>query len=393
MMAAIFLLAILEKIALIDTFDFATVCDIERHTGTEFLFNHIRETGAEVMAWRHQSGGMHRFRSDGAEPTAPSDVPVSKLRIPETRSGYGFLNLHRGEIDLMRDQFDYCATNGVLPAVHFTLEENHYFSFTFSSWNLDHPEFWGVMQNGTPWPGHASYSFPEVIEHRVKILDELIDRGAKLIILGTDRLGGYGPRFEYTAKSIADWKAAFGTEPPKDFKNTEWIKHCGKYFENVLRALAKRCRERKVRSILMIRQIGLSFDSLLDENGVDWTKLAAEGIVDGIAPYAVYDKDLKDSKEKAFNVVDKIFARVAARKGKCDLYLPINAYSPGFKEVAKEAGVKPVEAVQKMLELATKHGAKGITLGVVDFGNYPADVRKTLSTPRFRCLSPKRNEE
>ena len=159
-----------EKIALIDTFDFATVCDIEKRSGCDFMLEHVERTGANVMAWRQQTGGRPRYRSE-QERHPLAELPFSKLRIPESRPGYGWLNLDRGEEDLLAYPYRITAAHGELPAVHLTVEENHYYSFTFSTWVLEHPEYWCVMGNGVPWPGHAAFSFDEEIVHRVKLLE------------------------------------------------------------------------------------------------------------------------------------------------------------------------------------------------------------------------------
>jgi len=372
--------ATFEKIAFVDNFDFATICDIEKKSGNEFMLDVMRNVGATAVAWRQQSGGNLRYRSEAnRHPTA--EMGVSKLRIPDSRNGYGWLNLDRGEVDLLQHQFEITAADGRVPAVHFTLEENHYYSFTFSSWTLEHPEYWCVMNGGLPWPGHVSFTYPESIEHRLVLLDEVIDRGAKLIYLGLERNAGYGPRFEYTKPSIAAWKAKYDCEPPRDCKDARWVKHCGVYYERAIRAMAKRCRERGVRVILGTRDVGFSYDELIDQYGVDWPKLCAEGIVDGVCPHYVDPHDKAFGKDvDVWTAIDRIYAKVVALKGKADVYFSCNGYGgkSGFPALSKETGLAKGECARRLLELAKKHGGKGVILEVVDHDNYPADVCKVL---------------
>lgn len=380
MMLALLMAVAFEKIALIDTFDFARICDIEKKSGCDFMLEHIERTGANVMAWRNQTGGRPRYRS-GQEMHPLAEMPFSKLRIPESRPGFSWLNLDRGEEDLLTYPFRITAAHGELPAVHLTTEENHYFSFTFSTWVLEHPEYWCVMGNGVPWPGHAAFSFDEEIVHRVKLLDEILDRGAKLVYLGTERQGGYGPRFEYTKPSIARWREAYGCEPPTDWKDPRWVKHCGHYMERFVKAMARRCRQRGVRFILGTRNIGLGYDETVDQYGLDWPRLCAEGEVDGVVFPRI---DFRKGQEGVdpWEATDRVYAKVAAQCGKADVYFSVNAYpgtiKNGFGSYAEQTGLSKGECAKRLLELAKKRGAKGVVLVVVDYNNYPDDVCKAI---------------
>ena len=46
-----------EKIALIDSYDFAHAFDIELNSGTEKILDFVLKTGAETFLWRNQGGG------------------------------------------------------------------------------------------------------------------------------------------------------------------------------------------------------------------------------------------------------------------------------------------------------------------------------------------------
>ncbi|MBR4653229.1 MAG: hypothetical protein IKO72_07695 [Kiritimatiellae bacterium] len=376
-----FAAAALEKIACIDTFDFAKVYDIERRSGCEKMLEHIARTGADAMAWRNQTGGMPRYRS--AEERLPlSDMPFSKLRVPESREGYAWLKLDRGEVDLLAYPCEITAASGRTPAVHLTVEENHYFSFTFSTWVLEHPEFWCVMSNGTPWPGHGSFSYHEEIDHRIRLLDEILDRGVKLVFLGTGRQGGYGPRFEYTPVNVARWRSKYNCNPPKDWHDPKWIRHCGELYERFILSMARRCRQRGVRMIMGLRIFTLDSDEMKDVYGVDWRRLCAAGEIDGICfPYV----DFRAPSAKGLDpwtATDRTYALAASLKGKADVYFAVNAY-PGqsknsFSDYAEATGLSKAECATRLLELAKKHGARGVVLQIVDYGNYPEDVCKAI---------------
>ena len=369
----------LLKIALIDQLDYAKFCDVERASGGEFILDHVSRTGANVFAWRQQTGGIPRYRS--AEDTYPlATMPYSVLRIPESRLGYAWLNLYRGETDLLRSQFELTASRGCLPAVHLTEDESHYFSYTFSNWNLEHPEFWCVQPNGIPWPGHASFSYDEVIAHRLRLLDEILDRGAQLVFFGGDRTAGYGPRFEYTRPSLAKWEAEHGRKAPEDWKDPAWVKHAGSYYERFIRALAARCHGRGVKIVMGIRTMSLDLDESTELYGLDWAKLCREKVVDGLAVPHVDFRRVKGLDP--WEATDRIYAHIASRTAGVDLYLPVSQYpgtaKNGFGSYAEATGLTKGECAQKLLELARKNGAKGIFMECVDYNNYPDDVCQAI---------------
>ena len=47
-----------EKIALVDSFDFATFCDPETSTGNTAIIDHVLGTGATAVYWRNQSADV-----------------------------------------------------------------------------------------------------------------------------------------------------------------------------------------------------------------------------------------------------------------------------------------------------------------------------------------------
>ena len=60
----------------------------------------------------------------------------------------------------------------------------------------------------------------------------------------------------------------------------------------------------------------------------------------------------------------------------------VNAY-PGqsknsFSDYAEATGLSKAECATRLLELAKKHGARGVVLQIVDYGNYPEDVCKAI---------------
>ena len=140
-------------------------------------------------------------------------------------------------------------------------------------------------------------------------------------------------------------------------------------------------RERGVRFILGTRNIGLGYDETVDQYGLDWPRLCAEGEVDGVVFPRI---DFRKGQEGVdpWEATDRVYAKVAAQCGKADVYFSVNAYpgtiKNGFGSYAEQTGLSKGECAKRLLGLAKKRGAKGVVLVVVDYNNYPDDVCKAI---------------
>ena len=75
-------LAAFEKIALIDSFDYAAVFNTETVAGTEQILDHVLLTGADSVLWRNCSGATVRYLSE-EEPSLLMESPLDPRRVPE----------------------------------------------------------------------------------------------------------------------------------------------------------------------------------------------------------------------------------------------------------------------------------------------------------------------
>ena len=77
-----------EKIAIIDSFDFASVYDTETVAGTEQILDHVLLTGADTVLWRNCSGATMRYRSQEESPLL-MEAPFDPRRVPQDEAGVG----------------------------------------------------------------------------------------------------------------------------------------------------------------------------------------------------------------------------------------------------------------------------------------------------------------
>lgn len=364
-----------ERIAFVDSFDFVTTFDCETKAGTSQILDHVLLTGADTILWRHQTGGVVRFPTD-EEPCVRLNGIVDKRRIPDTRV-FGWARLEAGETNLLAYALAEAKARGIGAGIHYTFEENHHCAFTFGAWNLEHPQYWVRRIDGRPYPGRCSFAFDEVLEHKMRLLDELLASGAETIYLDCWRNGGWSPAQEYVEPVLAAWKAKYGCEPPKDALDPRWLGLIGTYQDRYLRAIRARLDRspRPVRLLLGLSDQTLEDDVMWRRFAIDWKRLAADGTVDGIVVASVVPGSVPGPAD-VWEKTRQIYAYVMRNRGKAKVYLPVPEYGYmyGIPSYCRDAGVGKAEATRRLLELARDAGADGIVMECVDYGNYTPEM-------------------
>jgi len=390
----------LEILALVDHYDFYNVrepkdrskfmFDTETAEGCEDILKHVLLTGATSVLWRPCSGSVMRYHSD--EERFPLVVtPTDKRRVHQNESAVnGFISYNTAKIDIIREMMASIAASGRVPGVHWPFEETHHMGWTFGAWNLEHPEYWGVTKTGQVWSGRTSLAYPAVSDHKMRILEELLERGARHIFIDAWRSGSWSPRFEYVKPELERWKARYGTEPPSDSRDPVWCKFVSETQHAWFKRVKKRLESEKIPLTLGVQLVGDPDDprdQTLISRGIDWRVLVDEGVLDGLVVMGIA-WDVKDP----FGSTEKIYRDIVARcKGKCKVYFPIQAYDftrKSFHSYAKATELTIAEVTAKLLELTRDSGADGVVLEVVDYNNYPRAVRREL-----RKVSPYKSIE
>ena len=378
MIFALLLAAVFEKIALVDNIDFAKFYDIETMRGTRQIADYIvKDLGVTGLYWRQQSGGVPRY---------PSAEEMSNLRVGpfEKRVGvgdaiYAWLNPARdAETNLLAYAIGYCKSLGCEAGIHHTWEESHGHgghgaSGLASQWNWEHPQFACRRYGRLPRVGYTcSLGYDEVLEHKLRRLDEELVTGTDTICVDLWRQGGWFVWEEATERMCAEFKSLYGEDYKGAWTDPRWTKLVSKYQHRYIRAMKARIDGcgRKVRFIFGMPFIDLKDEAVWTKFGIDWKVLATEGVFDGI-----YVMNVEPGTDKAtiWENTRKIYDYVMAHRGKAkDVYFPVSAYhfTFGMPQYSKVTGLGQPEVAAKLLELAKAAGGSGVILEVVDYRNY-----------------------
>lgn len=371
-----------EKIALLDSYDFARTFDVETTTGNVQVLEHVLETGCDTVLWRNCTGATMRYAS-AEEPPVRTECPVEKLRIPESRRVFGWMRLDRPEVDVFRLAMSEIGRRGLAKGVHWPFEEAHGAHFTYGQWNLEHPQYWCVTKAGMPIGARASLSHPEVVAHKLRLVDELLERGADIVYVDMFRNGGWTPAWEYVGPMKDAWARTYPGEPLPDYTDPRWSALAMAFQHAYFRALRRHldASGRKVRLLLGINQAGRPVDRDYDRihRGVDWRALAADGTVDGLIVMCVARETL-DAPD-VWRETERVYRGVVAEKGRAKVYFPVSMYDyakTGIPSYRRRTGLSSAAAAQRLLELAARCGGDGISMECVDYDNYDAVTRAVI---------------
>ena len=361
-----------DVVALVDSLDFAKNFDIETATGTVQTLEHVLLTHANDIWWRDKGGGRMRYPSE-CEMWQFSEAPFDKKRLP-SEDIYGYLRLesHRGnEFPVVREE---CRKRGLGFGIHTTIEENHWYSPLSSNWTLAHPEYWSCTRDGDPWMGACSIMYPEVIEHKLKMVDERLALKPQKIMLDIWRNGAWTCAREYSAPALEEWKRLYGNEPVPEASDPRWQKMIGAHFDDYLRKFSAKCRAAGVEFIGGFVGVDDKDDSSLRNRytGLAWRNLAKEGVFD-----AIYVMSVAYDPKDPFGSTERIYRDVMANCGKAKVYFPLASYNfekCGIREYAKLTKLSDSEVTKRLMRMARDAGARGVVLECVDYGNYRPDV-------------------
>lgn len=398
-----------ESAALVDSYDFAAVrdksgrlmFDTETPAGNLAVLEHVLETGATTILWRNCGGATMRYQS-AAELFPPVEAPLDKRRIPSSRPVHGWLRYFQAEPDIVRDILKVCRDRGLGAGIHWPFEETHFASWTFGAWNFEHPQYWGVTVKGQVWSGRCSLAYPEVVEHKLRLTDELLERGMDHLFIDTFRLGGWSPRYEYVSPEIERWRQRYGSEPPENARDPRWCALVAETNHAYFKALRQRllAAGRPVRLMLGVSRVGRldsEPDDMLLSRGIDWKRLVHEKVIDTVVLY-----DVNWDKARPFESTREIYrAMVDFCAGRCQLLCPVSAYSftgKGIKAYQEATGLRAEQVVGDLMRITWEEGADGINMECVDYNNYaPAvrdEMRRLLEGPlrfkRVRETAPSR---
>lgn len=375
-MSAIFsacLVFAFEKIAFVDSADYFRQYDYERPGGCEQILDNVKRTGADTILWRTHAGAKPRYLSEAED--ALRVEPSADARCGSLASVVGWSAEYARDTDLLRWVYTRCREREDIRdwGAHMPMEDIHYSYGFLGNWNLEHPQYFCRDYYGKVIMIHHSFAFAEYREHRLRLVREQLERGANVIYLDSYRYGGWRCNYDYVAPNIARWKELYPNEPvPKDSWDPRWVELCGEStlkFMRGVRELVNRAG-RPVRFFVSI-DFGGWHDSA-KQKGFNWKRMVDEKLVDGVFIAGVdlgENRTYEEYERRLMEVRDYT-------RGKCACYFPIMAYNfdnghrPSFAQLGEWNGLDSVASVKRLMEMAVRDGADGITMEVVDFSNY-----------------------
>ncbi len=374
-----------EVAAWVDHFDFVgcrdrdgkPLFDTETPAGNAKILDHVQEIGATTILWRNCAGATMRYPTH--LDSAHGDEPLDKRRVPSNVPLYGWVRYGDAQPDILLSALAMCRERGLRPGVHWPFEENHWAGFTIGSWNLDHPQYWGRNADGVPWCGRSSLGFPEVVQHKLDLFDELLERGAQSVFIDFFRTGGWTPALEYTEPVKAAYRRQYGAEPPASPTDPQWCRHVAGYVSELLRQMHAHARAegRRVEIMVGIPAIAPLSDKPIISAGADWQRWVREGLMDTVVINSV-GWDRADPYGSTRALYEQV---LGVTRGHCKLLCPVSSYNyhgAGIQEYMKATGESFAQVATRLTELAWDVGADGISLECVDYNNYPGETRQAM---------------
>ena len=379
MIFAMFLAAVFEKIALVDQVDFGAIFDVSRTEGVRQIADYIvKDLGVTGLYWRQQSGGVPRYPS-AEEMSTLRVAPFEKRVCTSSDSIYGWISPSRDdETNLLAYAIGYSRSLGCEAGIHHTWEESHGHgghggTGLTSQWNWEHPQFACKRYGRIPRVGYTcSLAYDEVLEHKLRRLDEELATGTDTICIDLWRQGGWFAWEEAVPKMCAEFRSLYGEDYKGDWKDPRWTKLVSKYQHRYIRAMKKRIDDcgRNVRLVLGMPFMNEKDEAIWVKFGIDWKTLAKEGTLDAIY---VMNVEPGEDKTTVWENTRKIYDYVMAHKGRAkDVYFPVSAYpfTFGMPQYSKLTGLDQADVAARLLEIAKAAGGSGVILEVVDYRNY-----------------------
>jgi len=376
-----------EVVSWVDHFDFAgpsrdgkPIFDTETSEGISLILDHVQELGTTTVVWRNCAGSTMRYQSDVT--SHHHDSLLDKRRIPDSRPIHGWVRYGEAEPDILREALSQCMERGLRPGVHWPFEETHWSVWTVGEFNLEHPQFWGETVDGQVWWGRLSLAHEEVMAHKLALVNELIDRGMEVLFIDFYRTGGWSPAYEYVQANRDLFRERHSEEAPFEAKEEDWCRLIAERETDLLTSIHRRFDEvdRDMELWVGIPEIAPLGNQNFKRSASDWEKWLEDGIIDGLViNYVKWDEERPWQSTRCLcqDVMRKV-------EGRCKVFWPVRAYDYsgyGMPSYAKATGMSQEEIASKLMTMARKAGAAGVSLECVDYGNYSDAARE-----RLRCV-------
>src|SRR5207248_2700573 len=225
----------------------------------------------------------------------------------------------RVEILTKQQRYDYAAFDTLAEAVRYghsiglqihawiSINEDDHGWGLISDFSRDHPQFRWVKRSGTPYHSQMSFAFPEVREHKLGIIDELLGYDIDGLFIDWIRTGDIRDNPQNDASGVADYgyerplveefKSKFGVDP-YDVSNGDerWVRLRAEPQTQFMREMRARVTKKSKQTPLAVmvghpwhyRGMGDKIDGSLRGLLLDVATWAKEGLIDAAVAAGYY---------------------------------------------------------------------------------------------------------
>jgi hypothetical protein len=247
----------------------------------EHLLNKCKQIGAKTIFWRVSVCGKVAYHS----------------RIMSIFDG-GLKNNHPGnKLAKILNKFDplqvacNIAHNLDLKIYPWVTLFDDYYPGLQSKFSVEHPEYLFVSRDGKEcFKGVLCYAYPEVREHKLSQIKELIEYDVDGIYLCTrsharhSETSTYPDKFGYNQPIVEEYKKRYKINIlNEDFDKIAWYKLQGEYFTLFLQQVKKELKKKNIALCVGINHkddLSIPGASPMIKLKFDWKRWIREGIVD-----------------------------------------------------------------------------------------------------------------
>jgi hypothetical protein len=345
------------------------------------LVRYFCDYGCTGMGYRFMGGGRARYNSKvlRGERERFIDKRIGHdLRDPWAKYRYGDI-----DIDLLDEWVKWSHFYGKKAYAVWCYEEGHGYPSFLASYNVEHPQFLSRFRDGTFNLSWTGLSYPEVMDYKLAIAKEVIDRGVDGFIFDFERiwgwyqardmtyhhrgLGGFNKGFDPLA--IAAYQAKYGVDPrdePEDSRR--WMRFSAQYTTDLIRGIRRLCDQsgRKMDITIAVPAVAKDSFESIRACGCDWKTLGREGVVTHIAPI-IPPEGVHGQKQTIDDVVAIMESVREQTKGNCRLIWPLTYYKRTAAGIAQNSGLSVPDYTTRILTLMREHGDAGVNLTTVDY--------------------------